>query len=111
MTMKHMSVVCALLILCAASATAGEIFGSISSGGKAVEESLKVDISIGEKTYSTVTDKFGAFRLVVKEKGKCTITVHYKGQTPSFKLVSYDKATRYDLILEKKDGQHSLRRK
>jgi hypothetical protein len=103
-------VVC-LLLLSATTALAGEIFGTLSEGTKALDAGVKLDIAIAGKTYAGETDKYGSYRVIVKEKGKCTLTVHYKNQLPSFQLVSYDKATRYDLILEAKDGTYSLRRK
>jgi hypothetical protein len=111
MMMKAIVVVAFLVALSAASALAGEIFGTLSEGTKPVDAGVKVDISIAGKSYAGETDKFGSFRLIVKEKGKCTLTVRYKDQAPSFQLVSYDKAARYDLVLEAKDGKYSLRRK
>jgi len=109
--MKSIGIAIFLLSLSAGSAAAGEIFGTLSEGTKAVDAGVKLEITIAGKTYAGETDKFGSYRVVVKEKGKCTLTAKYKDQSPAFQLVSYDKATRYDLILEAKNGTYSLRRK
>ena len=47
----------------------------------------------------------------VEAKGKFTLTVVYDKQPVEFVVFSNKEATRYDLILEKKDGKPSLRRK
>ena len=109
--MKYLSIIAGLLFLLASSVLAGELFGTISEGTKPVGEGVKVEVTAGESTYSTQTDKFGAYRLFVKEKGKCTLKVSYKDQAPSFSAASFDKSTRYDLVLTQKDGKYSLGRK
>ncbi len=109
--MKHLSILAVLLLVTAASAIAGEIFGTISEGTKPVGEGVKVQVTAGGNTYSTQTDKFGGYRLFVKEKGKCTLTVSYKDQTPTFTVASFEKSTRYDFVLTQKDGKYTLGRK
>jgi len=48
----------------------------------------------------------------VKEKGKCTITVHLKeDNAPSAELVSFDKSMRYDWQVATEEGKTVLRRK
>jgi hypothetical protein len=90
---------------------AGEMFGTLREGGKAVTKGIKVEIVILEKTYTGETDAYGSYRLFVVEKGKCTFKVYYNKQTPSFEVYSYDKSTRYDMSLETKDGIYLLKRK
>lgn len=109
--MKSMNIVVLALMLVASSAIAGEVYGTITDGGKPVAEGLKVEITGSDKVYSGETDKFGSYRVFVKEKGKCTLTVHVKDQAPSAELFSYGKSSRYDWILETKEGKLSLRRK
>jgi hypothetical protein len=48
---------------------------------------------------------------VVKESGKCTLTVAYKGQSASLEVVSYDDPVQMDLVAETKDGKLAARRK
>ena len=111
--------------LAASSATAGRIFGDIKLEGKPVPAGVPVKVAVvppasapGAKPKpapvpadSTVTDKFGSYKLTVKEEGKCVLTLLYEKQAITLEVFSYKEATRYDLILEKKDGKLSLRRK
>ena len=104
---------------------AGRIFGDLKIGDKPVAEGVKVTISAPVKATeagkpavspvvvdSAVVDKFGAYRLNVKEEGKCVLTVHIEKQTPTLEVFSYANATRYDIVLEKdKDGKYALKRK
>ena len=72
------------------------------------EPKAKPKVAIAD---STVTDKFGSYKLTVKNEGKCTLTVMYEKQPLALEVFSYEDATRYDLIVEKKDGKLGLRRK
>ncbi len=92
-------------------AVAGEVYGTITDGSKPIAAGVKVEIGASDKVYTAQTDKFGSYRIFVKEKGKCTLTVHFKEHTPTVELFSYAKSTRYDWILETKEGKLSLRRK
>jgi hypothetical protein len=109
--MKSVNMVVLALVLVASRAAAGEVYGTITDSGKPVAESLKVEITVSDKVYNGETDKFGSYRVFVKEKGKCKLTVRVKNQSPSAELVSYGKSSRYDWILETKEGKLSLRRK
>ena len=109
--MRSMNMMLLALILVVSGAIAGEVYGTISQGGKPLPAGLKVEITTSGKAYNAETDKFGSYRIVVKEKGKSTLTVHLKEGTPSVELFSYDRSTRYDWVLETKDGKLLLRRK
>jgi hypothetical protein len=99
-------------LLLAAPALAGEIYGTISEGGKSVGEGVAVELKCGDTAYPAAkTDKTGSYHLVAKEKGKCTLTVRHKGQSPSLEVASYDEGVQVDLVLEAKDGGYTLRRK
>jgi hypothetical protein len=116
-----------LLCLAATNAFAGRIFGDIKMDGKPVPEGLKVTIAMAPapaqpnakepaKTApaivdTSVTDKFGSYKLNVKDEGKCILTLVYNNQPVTLEIFSYKAPTRYDLILELKDGKPSLRRK
>jgi hypothetical protein len=121
-------IVIALLVLAvclvAQNASAGRIFGDIKLDGKPVPAGLPVTIAVVPPVAadskiepapilidSTVTDKFGSYKLTAREEGKCILTLVYEKQTLTLEIFSYKDATRYDLILEKKDGKLSLRRK
>jgi len=109
--MKPTVLVMLALFVAATAVRAGEVRGTIISGNKPVAAGVKVEIAVAGKTYTAETDKFGSYRIVVKEKGKCTITVHLGDQSVSTELFSYDRSTRYDWVLEAANGKLSLRRK
>ncbi|RPJ44304.1 MAG: hypothetical protein EHM19_06995 [Candidatus Latescibacterota bacterium] len=113
------------IFLAASNAFAGRIFGDIKLDGKPVPAGIVLKIALAPPAGapgaepgpaaivvdSTVTDNFGSYKLTVKEEGKCILTLVYEKQTPTLEVFSYKDPTRYDLILEKKDGTLSLRRK
>jgi hypothetical protein len=117
----------ALVLAAAPAAFAGRIFGDIKMDGKPLPAGVPVQITVpaageAEKPKdkpaakpvwadSTSTDKFGSYKLTVKEDGKCTLQIVYEKQPASLEVFSYKEATRYDLILEKKEGKLALRRK
>ena len=125
--MKRIFTVSLVLLVClaAANARAGRIFGDIMMDGKPVPAGLMVTIApvppasapgdtakhAAAPVDTTLTDKFGSYKLNVKGEGKCVLTLLYDKQAPTLEVFSYKEATRYDLILEKKDGKYSLRRK
>ena len=119
---QRLVVLLMLLCLPPSSAFAGRVFGDIKMNAKPLAAGVPVKIfrplPAGAKTTatpsmadSTATDKFGSYKLTVKEEGKCTLAILYEKQTLSLEVFSYKEATRYDLILEKKDGKLNLRRK
>ena len=125
--MRYLVFVAAAVLLCCAAtdAFAGRLFGDIKLDGKPVRAGLTVMIATalppavpGAKPRpatvladSTATDKFGSYKLNAKEAGKLILTLVYEKQSIALEVFSYKEATRYDLILEKKDGKLSLRRK
>jgi hypothetical protein len=110
-TMKSLVGTLLALLLSASGAAAGEVYGTIIDGSKPVPAGVRVEIITTGKVYTVETDKFGSYRIFAKEKGKCKLTVHLKEQSPSIELFSYDKSTRYDWVLDTKDGKLSIRRK
>ena len=113
-----------LLLSCGlpSTALAGRIFGDIKLDGKPVPAGVMVTITrlvtVDGKSKpapsgadTTKTDQYGAYKLMVKDPGKCVLSVALEKQTHTLEVFSYKEATRYDLILEKKDGKVILRRK
>jgi hypothetical protein len=109
--MKQTILVMTFLLAFSVAAQAGRINGSISEGGKPVAQGVKVEVACGSNNYAAQTDAYGAFKLFVPDKGKCTLKVNYQGQAPSLDINSYDGSVQYDLILEKQGAQYTLRRK
>ncbi len=103
----------AIVLLASLSlSSAGEVFGKILEGSASVGDAASVTVKCGDKDSSAVsTDKSGSYHLVVKDAGKCTLTVSYKGQSASLGIASYQDPVQYDLVLEMKDGKLSVRRK
>ena len=115
--MRSMVVIFLIMGIAAVSATnvsAGKIFGDIKIDGKPLPEGVKVRVTrpgTGAIADSTATDKFGSYKLLVKDTGKSVLTLVYDKKTLELPVFSNKEATRYDLILEKKDGNLILRRK
>jgi hypothetical protein len=125
--MRRIIVASMVLLGCFASsdAHAGRIYGDIKLDGKPVPAGLAVTIApvlpasapadtakrAPAAVDTTLTDKFGSYKLSVKQEGKCVLTLVYEKKALTLEVFSYKNATRYDLILEKKDGTPSLRRK
>jgi hypothetical protein len=110
--MKTIVMLIVLLVCVPTFVFGGEIYGSLTEAGKSVGGGAQVEVTCAGKTYPrNTTDQYGSYRLFVQEQGKCTLKVHYKEQSPSTEISSYQSSVRYDLVLEKKDGQYVLRRK
>jgi hypothetical protein len=111
MTMKRVSMLLFVVLVFSSMAVAGKIYGSVSESGKPVAPGVKVEVACGANNYAAQTDAYGAFKLFVPDKGKCTLKVNYQGQAPSFDINSYEGSVQYDLILEKQGAKYALRRK
>ena len=99
----------------------GRLFGDVKKADKPVEGVLitlhptpkpddKSDTVPGP-IDSVLTDKVGSYKVVVKGEGKYTLTVYQGKQKAVLEVFSYKEPTRYDLILEDKEGKLSVRRK
>jgi len=112
------------LALCATSASAGRIFGDVKMADKPAAEGILITLQAvtapaADKQEtpppapidSVTTDKVGSYKVVVKSEGKCTLTVHIGKKTAALEIFSYKEPTRYDLIVEEKDGKLTVRRK
>ena len=111
-----------ILALGASTASAGRLFGDVKVGGKPAPEGVLITIQAAanpaDKDMSAIpppdsvkTDKVGSYKIVVKHEGKCVLTVHVGKQTSTLEVFSYKEPTRYDLIVEEKDGKLTVRRK
>jgi len=106
--------VLAALAGAAPAAFAGKIFGDISLDGKPLPAGVKVKVMRPGSNVvadSTTTDKFGSYKLTVKEEGKTILTVVHENKPLELAMFSNKDAMRYDLVIEKKDGKPGLRRK
>jgi hypothetical protein len=95
--------------LAAAVAAAGEIRGTLTNGGKPVVGAT-VEIKVGNRQYTPTTDKFGSYRVLVAERGNCTVVVVVERQRSSPVTVnSVDRSVQYDLSVQKVNGQYVLK--
>ena len=104
----------AAVSLLSTGALAGKIFGDITLDGKPVAAGIKIKVTRPGATAvadTTVTDKFGSYKLLVKDEGKTTLTVLFEKQPLELAVFSNKEATRYDLVIEKKEGKLTVRRK
>ena len=60
---------------------------------------------------SVKTDKVGSYKVMVKAEGKCTLKVYVDKKTATLEVFSFKEPTRYDLLVEEKDGKLTVRRK
>jgi hypothetical protein len=108
--MKTIRLVLLALIICVAPSFGGEIYGTIKEGERPVRGGVALKIRSAAQVYSTVTDDFGNYRVIVEETGKCAITVQFKGQSIAGETRSYWSAARFDWVLEESGGKYSLKR-
>ena len=119
--MRHQIAAALVLVaVTATSATAGRIFGDVKVAGKPAPEGILITIQPVAKSTekdkgapidSVKTDKVGSYKVVVKEEGKCTLTVHVGKKTATLDVFSYKEPTRYDLIVEEAEGKLTVKRK
>jgi len=112
--MRILVVTACIAATCTTTAFAGKIFGDINLDGKPLPAGVKVRITrpgTSAVADSTTTDKFGSYKLTVKDEGKSVLTVVYEKSSLDLAVFSNKEATRYDLVVEKKDGKLTLRRK
>jgi hypothetical protein len=94
-----------------ALAAAAEIHGTLSENGKPVEAGVALKLDCGGASATAATDKFGSYSLKTSGTGECTVSVDYKGASPSLKVTVYEKPSRYDLVLKQDGGKTTLARK
>jgi hypothetical protein len=111
-----------VIALGASNAFAGRLFGDVKVDGKSAPEGMLITVQAAVKSAGTEkaapapvdtvkTDKVGSYKVMVKHEGKCNLTVHLGKQTAVLEVFSYKEPTRYDLIVEEKDGKLTVRRK
>ena len=69
---------------------AGQIYGSISSGGRAVQNAA-IEINCGGNATPGATVGDGAYRINVPQQGQCTLTLTGVAGRPSAVGISRDR--------------------
>lgn len=109
--MKRLAAIAALGFALAAAASAAEIHGTISEGGKPLPKGVALKLDCGGTTASASTDEFGGYSLKVAAGGQCKLSVDYKGGSASLAVAVFEKPSRYDLEVKADAGKLSLARK
>lgn len=109
--MKTIPILIMLLVCVPSFAFGGEIFGTLTEGGKSVGAEAEVELTCLGRSEPRQRTNTGIFRFSVQEQGKCTLKVYYKGQSPSTEIFSEAGEMRYEFALEKEDGKYTLRSK
>jgi len=81
---------------------AGQIFGSISSSGKALVNAT-IEITCGGAVTKGATTGDGSYRINVPQQGQCTLALPQYGASTI--VVSYPNPSQYDFLLVGKQLQ------
>ena len=96
---------------CATPSFGGQIFGTLTEGGKAVASGVVVAVDCSGELAKGKTDNFGAYRVNVQKTGRCTLTLTYKGQQPTATIASQSEPVSADFELQTQDGKYKLVRR
>ncbi|HSB13204.1 MAG TPA: hypothetical protein VLE22_02020 [Bryobacteraceae bacterium] len=89
----------------------GQIFGTLTEGGKAVAKGVEVVVDCAGEQVKGTTDNFGGYRVNVQKTGRCTFTLTYKGQKPAAAIASLREPVSADFELRMQDGKYKLVRR
>jgi hypothetical protein len=96
---------------CALPSSGGQIFGTLTEGGRAVAKGLEVVIVCSGEQAKGVTDSFGAYRVKVQRTGRCSFTLTYKDQKPTATIASRSEPVAADFELQVQEGKYKLVRR
>lgn len=99
------------LLAAASLASAAEIHGTLSDGGKPVPAGVALRLECGGASAAGKTDDFGSYSLKIAGTGECKLTVTYQGGTAALGVTVYDKPSRYDVAVHQDGGKLVLSRK
>ena len=110
--MKAIRLLLLSILLSPTVAYGGQIYGTLTVNNKPVGKGVKVALVCGTTNGPGETDDYGAYKVFVGPKGKCTLKVYYGGQELLFPLYSYDDPVRYDFdVVRGGDGKYFLKRR
>jgi len=93
------------------SASAGQIYGSLTYKGRPLAK-VQFNLKCNGEQYGTNgwTDDYGAYRISVPN-GKCTFTLYYGNPHPTAEVYSSNDPLRYDFELVVENGVYKLQRR
>ena len=91
--------------------SAGQIYGSLTAGGRAIPRA-GITINCGGAVTAGATADDGSYRMNVPQQGRCTFELPgYQGR-PSAGVFSYPNPAQYDFdLVRRPDGNYELRRR
>lgn len=109
--MRKYLILAALFAACASPASAAEIHGTVSEGGKPLPAGAALKLDCAGASGEAKTDGFGSYSLKVAGTGECKLSIDYNGASASLPVTVYEKPSRYDLALRKDGDKLVLSRK
>lgn len=101
----------AIVLLLPAVLYAGQIYGSITSGGKGVARA-NIEINCGGAITKGVTAADGSYRINVPQQGQCTLTLPDYAGRPAAVIFSNPNPSPYNFeLVRRADGNYELRRR
>ncbi len=90
---------------------AGQIYGSITSGGKGVAKAA-IEINCGGAITKGATAADGSYRIPVPQQGQCTLMLPDYAGRPSAVIFSNPNPSLYNFeLVRRPDGNYELRRR
>ena len=109
--MKIIVTTIGLVILICSIAQADMVYGVIKADGKPVGKGVKIEVLVDTTVVDrTVTDKKGGYRLMIMGHKQVAFRITYAEQTPVMTVFVYDHPVRYNILLERIEGQYRARR-
>jgi hypothetical protein len=103
--------ICGLGFLVPAVLSAGQIYGSVTSGGRAVPKA-DIDVRCGGAVTNGTTAADGSYRINVPQQGRCMLEMPGYPGRPSAEVFSYTNPTQHDFdLVRRPDGNFELRRR
>jgi hypothetical protein len=109
--MRQFIRLCGAVFFLPAFLFAGQIYGSVTAGGRAVPKAV-ISVKCGGAVTTGATADDGSYRMNVPQQGRCTFELSsYRGQ-PSADVFSYPNPAQYDFdLVRRSDGNYELRRR
>ncbi len=93
-------------------ALGGQVYGKLKEAGRSVPAGIDVIVGCGNATpHPTKTDRYGSYRVHVRETGRCTLTVTRDGRSGKDTIRSSKDPVRYNFELVRKGKTYLLKRK
>lgn len=109
--MKIIVTAIGLVILICSAVRADMVYGVIKADGKPVGKGVKIEVLVKQAVIdSTLTNKKGAYRLMIAGHKEVVFRITYGDQTPTITVFVYDQPVRYNILLERIEGKYRARR-